>query len=418
MLKRISRILSLLLCASLLLITAACGKKTEDAAAGEATSEPAVSYVYSATLRAASETKVIPSGKGQVLECGYEVGDRVNAGALLYKLDDNGLSDSIKTTENSIAKARISVQTAQENVDNLKVYSPADGILHDFSVKQGERVNSSKIGSIYDERGVRAIVPFNEAQTAKISVGDSAEVMSSDMLSSLPGTVKRIYDAKNTSHTGAVLYDVEIAIANAGSFHKGMEVTAKVSTASGSVTSPTVGAIDNEEAVSVVSRASGNALGVYARDGERVKKGQLLLEVENSNTTASLRRARLDLDDLNIKLAAARKDYEDLFVYAPASGVITVKNKGVRDNITSTSDSVMIISDTSSYLASAYVADEVITKIKPGDSVSAGADTQAALEADVISADEVTNEVTLRVKGAEGLSSGMMISVDFGRAMQ
>lgn len=95
------------------------------------------------------------------------MGDTVSAGTLLYQIDDNGLSDTIATTKNAIAKSNIALSTAQENLDNLTVYAPASGILHNFTLKTGERVNASKIGDIVDESRLVAKVPFNEAQKAK-----------------------------------------------------------------------------------------------------------------------------------------------------------------------------------------------------------------------------------------------------------
>lgn len=68
--------------------------------------------------------------------------------------------------------------------------------------------------------------------------------------------------------------------------------------------------------------------------------------MENSTVSSALERAELDRKDLEIKLARLEKNYADLFIYAPASGEITAKNKEELDNITSNSESIMTIADT------------------------------------------------------------------------
>lgn len=326
--------------------------------------------MYYGSLEAGSETKVIPSGKGKIIEANYEVGDYVQQGALLYKLDDNGLGDTIKTTQNSIAKSKLSLQTARENVSNLKVYAPASGILHDFDIKTGDRVNSSKIGYICDENSVVALVPFNEAQKSKISVGDRAKISGVDFMSSVEGTVKRIYDARESSSVGTALYNVEISIKNSGGLSEGYLVNAEITNANGSFSSPEYGKIKMNDAVNIISRGSGYAKNVYAKDGQYVKKGALLVETESTQTETALKRAELDLADLNIKLASYEADYKDLFVYAPTSGVITDKAKKLNDNIISGSESVMTISDISTLSAMITVPADKLKSLKEGQEIS------------------------------------------------
>lgn len=369
--------------------------------------------MYYGSLEAGSETKVIPSGKGKIIEANYEVGDYVQQGALLYRLDDNGLGDTIKTTQNSIAKSKLSLQTARENVSNLKVYAPASGILHDFDIKTGDRVNSSKIGYICDENSVVALVPFNEAQKSKISVGDRAKISGVDFMSSVEGTVKRIYDARESSSVGTALYNVEISIKNSGGLSEGYLVNAEITNANGSFSSPEYGKIKMNDAVNIISRGSGYAKNVYAKDGQYVKKGALLVETESTQTETALKRAELDLADLNIKLASYEADYKDLFVYAPTSGVITDKAKKLNDNIISGSESVMTISDISTLNAMITVPADKLKTLKEGQEISlivSGSGEE--LKGTVISTDSDDETVTVTYNNASGVvASGTVVGI-------
>lgn len=352
------------------LVFSLCGCKKQQEEKKEPVKETKVeTRVYNSVLQPMNETKVIPNGKGQIADCPYEVGDSVAAGALIYTLEDNGLSDNIATTKNAVAKADISINTAKENVNNLKIYAPSNGILKEFKIKNGERVNVGTVGQITNDVSATAKIPFTAAQLSQIKIGDSAKVISADYMSSLPGTVTRIYDEKAQSVGGSILYNVEITIKDVGSMMPGSVVDGEITTANGICMSAVSGTLEATESVPVVSRGSGNAVAVYAKEGQNVKKGQLLVECENNTVTSTLARAELDKKDLEIKLAKYEKDYNDLFIYAPSGGVITQKNKKTFDNITSKSESIMTISDISSLKATFYVTEDEAAALNQGDTV-------------------------------------------------
>ena len=412
--------IALILAAGLALSLTACKNDETAETVAEATPEPEqTSNVYIGTLNAIEETKVIPNGKGQIINCPYEVGDYVSQGVLLYELDDNGLSDTIATTKNSIAKSELSISTAQENVANLKIYAPESGILRGFSIKQGERVNAAKIAEIADEDTVIALVPFNSAQKSNIHIGDAATVTSAELMGSVSGVVTRIYDSRSSAVEGSSLYNVEITVSNPGGLYAGLSVSANI----GGIEAPVSGVIEDSETVSVVSKGSGNAKAVYVKDGQRVKKGELLLELENSSLNSTLQRAYLDKKDLEIKLSSLEADYRDLFVYAPVSGTITAKHKSLNDNITSNTESVMTISNDSQLVLKVNVNEETLSGIHAGMSVDVstadGSVTVPAVISSIdttgsISSGEKCYPVTVTMDNNGTVLPGAAVSVDFG----
>lgn len=333
---------ALILSAALVLSLTACGKQEEQTA--EPTAAPVQTAAeYSAPMTAQSETRVYSETRGEIIECGANEGDFVEAGALLYRIDDNGLYDNIATTKNSIEKASLTVGTAAENEANLNIYAPSNGVIKGLTVKEGERVNTGTIAKIVNENEFVARVPFNSEQIKSIKVGMSGQIISDELMSGTAARVTRIYSERNTSVAGAVLYDVELTGDNPGTINEGMSVSAVIN----GISSPVSGYIDESEGTPVVSRASGNAGAVRVKDGAYVKKGTLIMTIENSNVTATAQRARIDKEDLQIKLRALERDAEKLVITAPVSGVVIEKNKDVRDSIASKSDSIMTIADTS-----------------------------------------------------------------------
>lgn len=414
--------IALITAISLTTLLCSCGSDSETAAPAEQSVEveTTTGSVYIGALSPVSEVKVISNGKGQIESCPYEIGDHVEKGALLYRIDDNGLADSIATTKNSIKKANLSISTAQENVSNLKVYAPASGILRNFNIKTGERVNAAKIAEIANEEYAVAVVPFNAAQKEKIHIGDAASVTSAELMGSINGSVTKIYDSRSSAVAGSNLYDIEITVKNNGTLYSGMSVGARIGN---DIESPVSGKIKDSDTVSVVSKGSGNAAAVHAEEGQFVKKGTLLVEIENSSLSSSLQRAYLDKNDLEIKLAALEKDYADLFVYAPAGGTITAKHKGLNDNITSNTESIMTISDDSTLVLKVDVDEHTLPLICTGDTVTLiSADSGASASATIsdigqtagISSGSKLYPVTVTVSGNAGLSVGEAVSVDFG----
>lgn len=414
----------------LAMLVSGCGSDDtqQTAQPTESPAQETAQNTYLGTLKPVSEAKVIPSGKGEIISCPYEVGDTVSAGTLLYQIDDNGLSDTIATTKNAIAKSNIALSTAQENLDNLTVYAPTSGILHNFTLKTGERVNASKIGDIVDESRLVAKVPFNEAQKAKIRTGNAATITSADMMASVSGTVSRIYDAKTASIGGSVLYNVEITISNPGGLSAGLSVDAAVETDSGTVSSPVAGVLEGAQSSSVVSRGSGNAANIFVQDGQYVQKGQRILTIDNSSLRAAYDRAVLDKSDLNIKLARLENDYADLFVYAPAGGTVTAKSKSVHDTISSSSESIMTIADVSAFTLTVNVSEQTMQALTEGAQVSvdlAGAQSstvsgtiQKIVREGAINGSGKTYPVTIYIPNAGGIEPNTPASVTFGGGAQ
>ncbi len=370
------KILCAVLAAMLMCVSVSSCKKAEETSAPETTPEITAAPVrYTAVLKPKSETNVVPNARGKIIKSPYNEGDYVSKGALLYEIEDNGIADNIATTKNAIKKADITINSAKENVDDLVVKAPASGILHNFSLKAGERVSAVTIGTIIDESVIVAKVPFTREQRNSIAAGMNGVITSADYMSSIPARVTRVYDSQTDSVGGAALYYVELTAANPGGFNSGDSVGAVIENGGDGIISPVSGTIEMPEGVPVVSRGSGNATEVTAREGDYVTSGQILVRMENSTVNSTKQRAELDKNDLEIKLRGLEKDYADLKVYAPASGIISEQKKALNDSIASTSDTVMVITDSSSLTMDIDVSEEDKNRISEGMSVNVSIDS-------------------------------------------
>ena len=75
---------------------------------------------FSATVVAESEVKVIPLVGGEVVEKNFEVGDHVNAGDLLFRIDDTAFQIALKQAEASVTQAQAGLTTAQANLNSAE----------------------------------------------------------------------------------------------------------------------------------------------------------------------------------------------------------------------------------------------------------------------------------------------------------
>ena len=79
-----------------------------------------------------------PLATGEVLEAPFEVGDRVEKGDVLYRLD-------AKDAEMGIAQAELSVRQAQKSYDdlaaNLTVRAGGNGVVQNVLVQKGDLVS-------------------------------------------------------------------------------------------------------------------------------------------------------------------------------------------------------------------------------------------------------------------------------------
>ncbi|MBQ7584560.1 MAG: efflux RND transporter periplasmic adaptor subunit [Lachnospiraceae bacterium] len=77
----------------------------------------AISANFSATVVAESEVKVIPLVTGEVVEKNFEVGDHVNAGETLFRIDDETYQIALRQAEASVTTAQAGLTSAKASLN-------------------------------------------------------------------------------------------------------------------------------------------------------------------------------------------------------------------------------------------------------------------------------------------------------------
>ena len=332
------------------------------------------------TIQPYSRRDIVPLVKGQILEAPVEEGAQVKEGDLLYRIDDSDLSFNIEKSRNGIERKVMDKESIEENIRNLKIYASCDGLITDFNLKVGDEVgNNTKIAQIINDYQLKAKVPFIASQSQKIQVGQEAQLIVEEYMVYIDGKVSYVSNTSRAGENGSVVYDVEITINNPKSLTKGTKVTGIVKSSSGDIVSPFLGTVENyaEETVTASSSGTVKYIPKEVTNGNAIKKGELLVELENDTYVNSLKKADLDLHDSQLSLNSDKKQLSDYNITSPIDGTVITKSYKVGDTVNGGSNSstiLMVVADMSKMIFTIDVDELDIAKIKQGQKVDVTAD--------------------------------------------
>ena len=330
--------------------------------------------------------------KGEIISSPYEEGDYVEEGATLYQIDDEDAQLNIEKTQNSIERSRMSLEETSDDISKLSIYANASGKLSEFTMKMGDTVNGV-IGKITNTDNLTVDIPFSAADFDKISVGNSVTITSALYMTSMSGRVSHKYDATaGTGNDGSVLKNIEIEIPNPGSLAEGTTFAATVNTPYGTVSSAGSGTIGGGTVTTLKADVSGTVSYIAVKDGDYVKKGQLIAKLTSDSLTNSQRSGQLNLKDSELSLKSSQN------ITSPISGTVITKNSKAGDKIdNSNSQTVMMVVADMSKVKFTITVDELdITKIALGQT--------AVVDADALP--EETYEAKVTSIAGEGTSTG------------
>ncbi|MDO4563087.1 MAG: efflux RND transporter periplasmic adaptor subunit, partial [Clostridia bacterium] len=330
----------------------------------------------SGTVSPIEQYSIVPTVNGKIESAPYEEGQEVQEGAVLYKFESDKADTAIDQAKNTVSKRLISLNQIKENIANLTVKATASGRISDLDLHVGDTLNG-KVCTITDSSKIYIKVPFNAAQTAAISVGDSATVSIEKYMTTLEGEVVSKSTAASAGSGGVVSYDVEILIANPGNIGipEGVVATAAVHTATGDVESGGTGSTYYPTPVTVNAEQSGEISVIYAKNGDWIEAGQTIVTLTNDTLMDNYTNAELEYNDSLSSLSDAYTSAEDYTLTSPISGTILVKNYKAGDTVYGTnSTELMVVADTSKMVFTINVDELDIAKIQLGQTVDVTAD--------------------------------------------
>lgn len=380
-----------------------------------------VSVSSTGTIQPIDSYNVSGMVTGEVLEAPFEVGDQVEKGDVLYRIDPG-------SAETALQQAQLSVQQAQLNynsiADGLAPKASGAGVVQQLHVKVGDMVAAgSPIADISDTSTMTLTLPFQSADAAHISVGETAAVTLAGTLETLPGTVESVASADLVGNGGALVRQVKIRVQNPGALTTATTATAKV----GDIACAGSGTFEANLSQTITATGSGQVVSVNTSVGSRVSAGQVLVNLGGSSAETSLENASLSLQNAQLSLQNAQDALENYTITAPISGTVIEKNFKVGDTIdnnslTAAGGTLAVLYDMSTLTFEMKIDEKDINKIQVGQEVTITADAvegvtfSGVVDTVNINGTTVSGQtnypVTVVINDPQNLKPGMNVSAD------
>ena len=358
-----------------------------------------------------------PLVTGEVLEAPFEVGDRVEKGDVLYRLD-------AKDAEMSIAQAELSVRQAQKNYDdlaaNLTVRAGGPGVVQQVMVQRGDIVSpGTPIAEVADTSTLTVTLPFHSAEARGIAPRQAAQVTIAGTMETLPGTVESVSSAELVGEGGTLVRQVKIRVSNPGALTSANSATAAVGEAA------CAGSANFEEALrqTVVAQAGGEVTEVCVTAGSKVSAGSALASLGGAAAQSSLEDLAIALENARLALQRSQDALENYTITAPISGTVIEKNIKAGDNVNNIeSGALAVIYDLSYLKLEMNISELDLSKIQAGQTVDITADAIPGQvfqgRVDRVSINGTTTNgfttypATILLEDYGGLNPGMNVSAD------
>lgn len=383
--------------------------------------EMTVSVSSTGTIQPIDSYNVSGMVTGEVLEAPFEVGDQVEKGDVLYRIDPG-------SAETALQQAQLSVQQAQLNydsiVDGLNPKTSGAGVVQKLHVKKGDLVSAgSPIADISDTSTMTLTVPFQSADAQRIAVGSSAQVTLAGTLETLTGTVESVANADLVGNGGALVRQVKIRVQNPGALTTSTTATAKV----GSIACAGSGTFEANLTQTVVATGSGEVVSLNVSAGSRVSAGQVLATLGGSSAQTSLENASISLQNAQLSLQNAQDALDNYTITAPISGTVIEKNFKAGDTIdnnslTAAGGTLAVLYDMSTLTFEMKIDEKDINKVQVGQEVTITADAvegvtfSGVVDTVNINGTTVSGQtnypVTVVINDPQDLKPGMNVSAD------
>ena len=301
---------------------------------------------------------------GEVLEAPFEVGDRLEKGDLLYRLDAG-------EAETALEQARLAVRSAQLSYDELAggmAPSPTvGGVVQQMYVQKGDQVSpGTPIADILDTAVMVLTLPFQSADAARIAPGQGAQVTLSGTMETIPGTVESVASADLVGAGGALVRQVSIRVQNPGALTEDTAATAQV----GEAACAGSGTFQANARQTVTAQASGEVTDVHAAAGSRVSPGTALVTLGGQSARNALENAAISLENARLSLQRAQEALDNYTITAPISGTVIEKNVKAGDKLDGIdSQALAVLYDLSGLKLEMRVSELDVGQVRAGQEV-------------------------------------------------
>ena len=369
----------------------------------------------SGTLQAANSYSVTSLVEGTILTADFEEGDQVEAGTVLYTIDDSDMSSSLEQAEISLNQSQRSYDSKLEQLEKLTVTAPKSGRILSLDVEVGDEVSAGQsVGTVRNSDAMRLTLPFLASEAESFYVGQSASVTLDSTFETLSGTVTKISGNNEVLTGNVIVRQVTIEVQNPS----GLSTSQTGSASIGGVDSAGSGSFTYASEESITAQVSGEVTQIYVSEGSWVDEDGAVLSLSSDSLEDEIQSASESLRNAQLSLESRYDQLDNYTVTSPIQGTIIDKNYNAGEN--AEGNQVLCTIYDLSYLTMTLSVDELdISSIAVGQSVSVTADavegttyegvvTKVSV-AGTSTGSATTYPVTIRIDNTDGLLPGMNV---------
>lgn len=290
-----------------------------------------------------SREEIRPGLAAKVNQVFVKEGQEVKPGDLLFTLDDKEIS--LAYAREKLAFEKLEKEYAKEAMATAKslVMAPVDGEIKELLVKNGDELNpQTVVAKIVKNDLFELVVPFNPNDVKELKKGQEVEVLMSDYLSYVSGTVKEIDQKGRSTPEGGIIYNVTVEIANPGALKEGDKGLVEADTGTRIIRSIGTSSLKIPTPIEVKAQTKGKVAELLVEVGDQVTTGSVLVGLDAESQQESLEEKRLELELAQMNLASKAQELEKYQVRASVGGKIVELNVEAGKELPSDKPAVVI----------------------------------------------------------------------------
>ena len=301
---------------------------------------------------------------GEILEAPFEVGDRIEKGDLLYRLDAGEAETALQQAQLSLRQAQLSYE---ELSSGMTPSAGTAGVVQSVQVQKGQLVSAgTPIAEIADTSTMTLTLPFQSADAQRLSAGQSAQVTIAGTGETLNGTVESVASADLVGAGGALVRQVTLRVHNPGALTEETAATAAV----GDIACAGSGTFTANAKQTVVAQTSGEVTQIHVTTGTKVSAGTALVTLGGESAPNALENASIAVENAKLSLQRAQDALDNYTVTAPISGTVIEKNFKQGDKLDgNTTGALAVLYDLSKLKLSMNVSELNIGQVQAGQQV-------------------------------------------------
>ena len=328
---------------------------------------------------AKSETIAVTQ-KGVVEEVNCEVGDYVEAGQLLYKVEPTEAQKAVDAANKALDAAQKSLNEANKRLSELYseqaklvITSPGAGKIIDCEVREGDSVGKGQVvATLIDDSQVRLTQYFSYAYAGEIRPGMYAAISIPATMSVLDAKVESVTMIERITPEGGKLFEVVLVANNPGTLTEDMIASGSVPTPAGELMyAYESGKLEYIKQIPIKAEASGTVLRVDAKNYLRVWSGQQLIRLDSdsysdqlSSLNEAVMAAQESVDQRRREVEEAMQLFEGYSATAPISGTVMACTLIPVEEVPA--GAAITISDTTKMILDAQIDGQDVANVTPG----------------------------------------------------